>query len=308
MGSPGLTARIASVRRFNRFYTGQIGVLQEHILRSPFSLAEARVLYELAHRRDPTATELGRDLALDAGYLSRILRRFERGGLVERRAARSDARRSLLRLTARGKRAFAGLDSSSRAEIGGLLGRLRPADQSRLIQAMDRITALLGGRPKRGMVTLRAPRPGDLGWVIERHGAVYAREYGWDQSFEALVAGIVADFLKKRDHERERCWIAEHGGARVGCVFLVTRSTWVGQLRLLLVEPEARGLGVGGTLVKECVDFARRAGYRKLMLWTNDVLHAARRIYQRAGFTLTSEERHRSFGQELVGQVWELRL
>jgi DNA-binding MarR family transcriptional regulator/GNAT superfamily N-acetyltransferase len=310
MAAPeGLEARVEAVRRFNRFYTRRIGALNEGLLESPFSLAEARVLYELAHGAGPTAAELGKDLGLDPGYLSRMLGRLRGRGLVGRKASTADGRRSLLSLTARGRRAFATLDGRSRKQIGGLLGQLAPAGQGQMVEAMSTIERLLGApsEPK-GPYLLRQHQPGDMGWVVHRHGALYAQEYGWDETFEALVATIVARFIQGYDARRERCWIAEKDGAIVGSVFLVQRTRKVAQLRLLLVEPEARGLGIGHRLVDECVRFARRAGYRKMMLWTNDVLHAARRIYEQAGFRLVHEGKHHSFGHDQVEQTWELQL
>jgi DNA-binding MarR family transcriptional regulator/N-acetylglutamate synthase-like GNAT family acetyltransferase len=307
--TPDLPGRVAAVRRFNRFYTRQIGVLQQGLLRSPFSLTEVRVLWELAHRDAPTASELGRDLDLDQGYLSRILRALARRGLITRRRAESDGRQTLLGLSARGRQTFAGLNARSDEEIGGLLGALPPGSQVRLVEAMETIERLLTGpEPTAAPWVLRPPRPGDLGWIVHRHGALYAQEYGWDERFEGLVAGVVSEFVRHYDPKGERCWIAERAGRIVGCVFLVRQSKQVAKLRLLLVEPEARGLGIGSRLVAECVGLARALGYRKLILWTNDVLHEARRIYQRAGFRLVEEEPHASFGEGLVGQTWELDL
>ncbi|HEV8441074.1 MAG TPA: bifunctional helix-turn-helix transcriptional regulator/GNAT family N-acetyltransferase [Methylomirabilota bacterium] len=297
------------MRRFNRFYTQRIGVLQEGLLGSPFSLAQGRVLYELAHRDTPTASELGRDLGLDAGYLSRIVRGFEKRGLLKRTPSKADGRQHLLSLTARGRAAFAPLDARSRDEIGAMLGRLSTAEQNRLTEAMRAIETLLGAPPEPKVpYILRPHRPGDMGWVVHRHGALYAQEYGWDERFEALVAGIVAKFIEHYDARRERCWIADKDGESVGSVFLVKRSKTEAKLRLLLVEPKARGLGIGGRLVDECVRFARLAGYRKITLWTNSVLRSARRIYQAAGFRLVHRERHESFGHDLVGETWELKL
>jgi DNA-binding MarR family transcriptional regulator/GNAT superfamily N-acetyltransferase len=301
--------RIAIVRRFNRFYTKQIGLLGESYLETPFSLTEARVLYELAHRERPSATELARELALDAGYLSRILRGFERRRLLTRTRSKSDGRQSHLALTARGRAAFAPLDGRSRQDIGRLLARLGPAEQRRLIDAMRTIETMLGGVPEsKASYVLRPHQPGDMGWVVHRHGALYAQEYGFDERFESLVAGVVAKFVERYDPRRERCWIAEKDGEIVGSVFLVRRSRSVAQLRLLLVEPRARGLGIGERLVAECVRFARQAGYRTITLWTNSVLRAARRLYQTAGFRRVHHEKHRSFGRELVGETWELAL
>ncbi len=301
--------RIAIVRRFNRFYTKQIGLLGEGYLETPFSLAEARVLYELAHRERPSATELARELAIDAGYLSRILRGFERRRLLTRTRSKSDGRQSHLALTARGRAAFAPLDLRSREDIGAMLTRLAPDQQRRLIEAMRTVETVLGAGPEgKAAYVLRPHQPGDMGWVVHRHGALYAQEYGFDERFEALVAGVVAKFVERYDPRRERCWIAEKDGEIVGSVFLVRRSRAVAQLRLLLVEPKARGLGIGERLVAECVRFARQAGYRKLTLWTNSVLRAARRLYHAAGFRRVHREPHRSFGKSLVGETWELSL
>jgi DNA-binding MarR family transcriptional regulator/GNAT superfamily N-acetyltransferase len=310
VSDPGV-GRVDAVRAFNRFYTGRIGVLEEGYLESPFSLVQARVLYELAHRSQPTATEIARDLGLDTGYLSRILRGFERAGLLEKRPSARDGRRRLLLLTAHGREAFAPLDTRSRTETEALLRNLSPAAQLRLIGAMGTITKLLDDEPD-GAATylLRPHRPGDMGWVVQRHGLLYAEEYGWDETFEALVAEIVAGFIRHFDPERERCWIVERGGENVGSVFLMAhpKREGVGQLRLLLVEPSARGLGLGRRLVDECTRFARQVGYHTVTLWTNDVLASARRIYEAAGFHLVQEERHHSFGQDLVGQTWEMRV
>jgi DNA-binding MarR family transcriptional regulator/GNAT superfamily N-acetyltransferase len=303
--------RVDAVRTFNRFYTRRIGVLEEGYLESPFSLVQARVLYELAHRSQPTATEIARELGLDTGYLSRILRGFERTGLVEKRPSAHDGRRRLLSLTARGREAFAPLDTRSRTDTEAMLGNLSPAAQLRLIGAMGVITKLLNDETD-GAATylLRPHRPGDMGWVVQRHGVLYAEEYGWDETFEALVAEIVAGFIRHFDPERERCWIVERDGENVGSVFLMAHRERerVGQLRLLLVEPSARGLGLGHRLVDECTRFARQVGYQTVTLWTNDVLVSARRIYEAAGFHLVQEERHQSFGQDLVGQTWEMRV
>lgn len=304
-----LDDRIGAVREFNRFYTQKIGVLKEGLLDSPFSLSEARVLYELANRDAPTASELCRELGLDAGYLSRILRGLQGQRLLVKRRSADDGRQSHLTLTAKGRRGFAVLDRRSRAEIGELLGGLAVGDQRRLIAAMQTIEGLLAPRP--GAATpylLRPHRPGDIGWVIARHGALYAEEYGWDATFEALVAEIAAKFIRDFDAKRERCWIAERDGENVGSAFLVKDTEAIAKLRLLLVEPKARGLGIGHRLVAECIHGARTLGYTKLTLWTNDVLHAARRIYEQAGFRLVREEPHRSFGHDLIGQYWELAL
>jgi len=300
---------IAAVRRFNRFYTRRIGVLREGLLESPFSLAEARVLYELAQRERATASELMRDLGLDAGYLSRILASFRKRGLIQRQASTADGRRILLRLTPDGRKAFAPLDSRARRDVGAMLEPLPDGEKNRLVAAMQTIERLLEGADVRAApYLLRPQRPGDIGWVVHRHGVLYAREYGWDERFEALVAGIAARFVENYDAAGERCWIAERDGENVGCVFLVRQSRTVAKLRLLLVEPAARGHGIGARLVDECVRFARQARYRKIMLWTNDVLHAARHLYEKAGFQLVGKERHHSFGHALVGETWELKL
>ena len=306
MPTPDVRECAETVRRFNRFYTRRIGVLHEGLLQSPFSLAEARVLYELAHQADVTATELATRLGLDAGYLSRILRRFREKGLVERRPSPSDRRQHHLRLTDTGREAFAALDVRSHEEASALLSALPSEAQGRLVGAMQTVERLLGPEPDvTPTVLLRPHRPGDMGWTIERHAALYAEEYGWNAKFEALVADIAAAFLRDYKPEKERCWIAEVEGERVGCVFVVQRSADVAQLRMLLVEPAARGLGLGTRLVDECLRFARQAGYGRMMLWTNSVLHAARRLYERAGFELTGEEPHHSFGHDLIGQTWE---
>jgi DNA-binding MarR family transcriptional regulator/GNAT superfamily N-acetyltransferase len=301
--------RIAAVRRFTRFYTRQIGVLREGLHASPFSLTQARVLYELANRSAPTAADIARDLGLDAGYLSRILRGFAQRGLLARTRSQNDGRESHLALTPAGCEAFAPLDRGSHDEIAAMLGPLSERAQARLVEAMATVEQLLGARSKATPPHLLRPHQvGDMGWVVGRHGALYAQEYNWNMEFEALVAEIVATFIKNFDARRERCWIAEVDGAPVGSVFLVKQSDEVGKLRLLLVEPQARGMGIGARLVAECIRFARLSGYRTLTLWTNDVLVAARRIYQAAGFRLVQEEKHHSFGHDLVGQNWELDL
>ena len=304
-----LEARIAAVRRFTRFYTGRIGVLQERLLASPFSLAEGRVLYELANRAQPTATELARDLGLDAGYLSRILRGFERQKLLARSASKSDGRQSLLAITDKGRKAFAPLNARSRQEIAAMLRPLTAPEQESLVDALRAVERLLGAPDEnRAPYVLRPPAPGDMGWVVGRHGALYAQEYGFDSGFESLVAEIVAKFVRSFDPKRERCFIAERDGDNVGSVFLVRRSATIAQLRLLLVEPKARGLGIGARLVDEVVRFARQSGYRKITLWTQADLTAARAIYQRAGFRLVKTEPHHSFGHDLVGEYWERKL
>ena len=304
-----LEQRVEAARRFNRFYTRQIGVLREGAYKSPFSLTEVRVLYELAHRHQPTATALGRELGLDAGYLSRILRGFERRGLVSKTRSPADGRQSHLSLTAQGRKVFSPLNARSHDEVAAMLGGLSAAQQAGVVGAMRTIERLLGGRSEPAApYRLRPPQPGDLGWVVHRHGAVYAEEYGYDEHFEALVAEIVAHFVQHYDAKRERCWIAEQDGAVVGSVFLVERSKTVAQLRLLLVEPQARGSGLGTRLVSECVRFARQEGYRKLMLWTQSELAAARRLYEAAGFRIVRREKNHSFGKDLVSETWELDL
>jgi DNA-binding MarR family transcriptional regulator/GNAT superfamily N-acetyltransferase len=300
---------VSAIRRFNRLYTKHIGVLREGHLDSPFSLTEVRVLYELAHRDGLTASELARELALDSGYLSRILRSFEQRGLIEKTRSESDARQTHLRLTETGRTAFAPLDSRADDEIAALVERVHPDDRRRLTEAMRTIERVLvpGAEASRSYL-IRTHQPGDIGWVVYRHGVLYAREYGWDERFEALVAQIVAEFVQNFDARRERCWIAEQNGERVGSVFLVRKTDTIAKLRLLLVEPKARGLGIGHRLVDECIRFARQARYERMTLWTNSVLHAARRIYEEAGFRLVSEEAHSMFGKDLVGQTWELEL
>ncbi len=298
-----------AMRRFNRFYTKQIGVLHERLLRSPFSLTEARVIYELAHHEKMTATELCNELGLDAGYLSRILRHFNKRGLINKQLSQRDGRQNLLSLTERGQEAFATLNARSHNEIGAMLRDLSTGDQKRLVKAMHTIEGLLGAQPEnKAPYLLRSHQPGDMGWVVHRHGVLYAEEYDWDEKFEALVAGIVAKFIQHHHPRQERCWIAEMEGEIVGSVFLIRQSKTVAKLRLLLVEPKARGLGLGTRLVRECVRFARHAGYRKIVLWTNDVLHAARHIYEKTGFRMVRQRPHHSFGHDLIGQTWELKL
>ncbi len=304
-----LSQRIAAVRRFNRFYTRQIGLLQEGLLRSPFSLTEARVIYELAHREKTTATELADELGLDAGYLSRMLNRFQKRRLLVKQASETDGRQTLLQLTEQGQAAFAKLNSDSQGEIEALLNKLSPPDQARLLTSMHTIEALLGAQPeRRTSYVLRPPQPGDMGWVVQRHGALYAQEYGWNEQFEALVAEIVAKFVKDYDPRWERCWIAEVDGENAGSIFLVKQAEGVAKLRLLLVEPKARGLGIGNRLVSECIRQARQMGYQKMTLWTNDVLVAARHIYQKAGFQCIEREPYQGFGHDLVSETWEMAL
>ncbi len=308
--STGIEPTIQAVRAFNRFYTRQIGVLREGLLKSPFSLAEVRVLYEIAHRQQPSATELCEELGLDPGYLSRILRGLEKRGLVNKSPSQKDGRQSLLGLTARGRQTFATLDERQNQEVSALLHALAPAQQARLAEAMRSIESLLHPGPEpRTPYILRSHQPGDMGWVVHRHGALYAQEYGYDERFEALVAEIAAKFIQYFDPKRERCWIAEKDGEIVGSVFLVKKSKTVAKLRLLLVEPSARGLGIGKRLVGECVRFARQVGYRKIVLWTQSELPAARHLYQEAGFRLIQEKPHRDWGRDdLVSEIWELTL
>jgi len=312
-------ARIEAVRRFNRFYTRRIGVLQEGLLDTPFTLAESRLLWELAHTESCSASELALALDLDPGYLSRLLRGLKERGLIRSRRSAADARRLDLALSAAGRRAFAPLDAGSRAQVGTLLGALGETEQQQLLQAMTQIERILSDAATRARpptCLLRPHRPGDIGWIVQRHGALYAQEYGFDGRFEALVARIAADFLDRYEPAREACWIAERDGLNVGSVVLVQARDeatqapreGVAQLRLLLVEPGARGLGLGERLVAECERFARAAGYRRIVLWTNASLAAARGIYRKAGYRLTGSETHHSFGQDLVGETWELPL
>ena len=302
-----------AVRRFNRFYTRQIGLLEEGLLDSPFSLSEVRLLYEIAHRPGITATELREILAIDGGYLSRLLRGLRRHGLVSARAPAADRRQRQLSLTDTGRRTFEGLDARSTREVEVMVARLTGPQRRELIEGMQRIEALLApsdGDEEAGRATvlLREPRVGELGWVVQRHGELYAEEYGWNAEFEGLVAEIVGRYVAEHDTRVERAWIAELSGRPAGSVFLVRKSDEVARLRLLLVEPWARGHGIGTLLVEECLRFARAAGYARISLWTNAVLHAARHIYERAGFRLVEEEHHRSFGHDLMGQTWEMDL
>jgi DNA-binding MarR family transcriptional regulator/GNAT superfamily N-acetyltransferase len=305
-------ARIATVRGFNRFYTRQIGVLRKKFLDSPFSLGEARVLYEIASGRSPTASDVGRALDLDAGYLSRVLRQFEKRGLVQRQASANDGRQSHLTLSQRGRKAYAPLERRSQRDTGTMLGRLAPADQSRLIEAMTTIQALLGGKPNapapERRYILRAPKPGDFGWIVKRNAEIYAAEYGWIAPFEGVCAQIVADFVNKFDAKHERCWIAEMAGENVGSIMLANDGKGVARIRLLLLDPKARGLGIGAKLTDEAIRFARRAGYKKITLWTHSVLAAARHIYQKAGFKLMRSEKHKSWGRPVVSEHWDLEL
>jgi DNA-binding MarR family transcriptional regulator/GNAT superfamily N-acetyltransferase len=306
------TSQIAAIRSFNRFYTRAIGTLEEGLLATHFSLPEARVLYEIATRDQPTASEIATSLNLDLGYLSRILRAFEARLLIKRKTSSADGRKSLLTLTKTGQKQFATLDLRSNQQIHEMIQPYSPDQRTRLVRSMRTIESMLSDpspRPSPPYI-LRPHRPGDMGWVVERHGFLYAEEYGWDERFEALVARITADFIDHLDPLRERCWIADRNDERLGCVFLVKDPKHVdtARLRLLLVEPTARGLGLGSTLIRECTRFARRAGYSKITLWTNSVLDAARHLYQREGYKLVGEDPHHSFGKDLIGQTWQLDL
>lgn len=300
-----------AVRQFNRFYTRQIGTLTEGLPDSPFSPTETCVLHELARRENPSASDLTRDLGVDPGYLSRILRSFQNKGIITRQKSDKDARRSRLALTPKGKAAVAPLDEQSGEAIAGVLENLPEESQTRLLNAMHTIEAVLSGNaPQTPSVpaVIRTHRPGDIGWIIHQHGAIYARELGWSIDFEAVVAGIGARFLRDFDPKRERCWIAERAGEMVGSVLLVRDSKKVARLRLLLVDPIARGHGLGTRLVSECIRFARHAGYKRITLWTDSILTSARHIYERAGFRLIKEDPHHSFGKDLIGEHWELKL
>jgi DNA-binding MarR family transcriptional regulator/N-acetylglutamate synthase-like GNAT family acetyltransferase len=303
---------VREVRRFNRFYSKQIGVLQEGLLSSPFSLTEVRVLHELAYRERLTAGDLCKELGLDAGYLSRLLGSFERRRLVLRERSAADGRQSFLSLTAKGRKVFAPLDARSDEQVAAMLGKLTSTQQKQLVAALHAIEDLLGEEersPYKVPYILRPHEPGDMGWVVHRHGVLYSQEYGYDEHFEALVAQIVAEFIQRFDPKGERCWVAERDGEIVGTVFLVRKSKTVCKLRLLLVEPAARGLGIGKRLVAECVRFGRQVGYRKMMLWTQSELGAARHLYQEAGFRLVKKEPHKSWNRgDLVSETWEMKL
>ena len=301
----GFEARIAAVRRFSRFYTRELGLLRERLVDTRFSLTESRVLYELAHRDQVTASALAADLDLDHGYLSRILRRFGEDGLLKKTRAADDGRQSLITITAKGRKAFAPLNKGSHDQVAELLGRLSDAEQARVVGAMGTVEQLLGKPRAAAPIVLRPHRPGDMGWVTSANAALYAQEYGWDISYEALVARITADFIDNFDARRERCWIAELDGAPVGSVFVVRKTDAIAKLRLLIVDPKARGLGLGKSLVDECLRFAREAGYSSMTLWTQSILTSARGIYRHAGFKLTAQEPHHSFGVDLVGETWE---
>lgn len=292
-------------------YTRFLGTLDESLLGSGFSLAEARVLYELATRSGPRAVDLAADLEMDPAYLSRILAKFERDGLVKRKTAGEDARSAQLLLTARGRTAFAKLDGLSEAQARQVLDGMAPGAAAEMIRSMRTIEGILQPRgPAKTPLVLRPHRVGDMGWIVHREGLGYATQFAWDETFEALVAKIVEHFITHFDAARERCWIAEIDGENVGHIFLVRHPEEPGtaKLRLLFVEPSARGRGVGEALVTECIRFARSVGYRKVVLWTQSMLTAAHRIYERAGFRLVKEEPHHSFGHDLVGQEWDLEL
>ena len=300
--------QVCAIRAFNRFYTRKIGVL-DGMASSPFSLAEARVLYELAHRRQPTATDIRKELGLDAGYMSRILRDFERRKLVRREQSKTDERQRFLSLTPQGQKAFAPLDERSNRDIAAMLDKLSPRERRQLVEGVEIVRRLLGDRPEpKTPYLLRQHQPGDMGWIVYRQAVLYADEYGWDGTYEALAAEIVAQFIKNNDPQRERAWVAEKDGKRVGAVLVAKASDETAKLRLLHVEAEARGLGIGKRLVEECVRFARQAGYQKMTLWTQSVLHAARGIYKNAGFQIVEEKKHHSFGKDLTAETWELNL
>jgi DNA-binding MarR family transcriptional regulator/GNAT superfamily N-acetyltransferase len=304
-----LVRQIEAARHFNRFYTQRIGVLDEGLLESPFSLTEVRVMYELAHQRGIGAVDLARQLGLDKGYLSRILKRFRAKNWLAHSVAAHDQRRHVLALTAAGRRAFAPLEKRSQRQVRAMLAPLAAVQRQRVLDAMRTIEHDLGPPSETPPpIVLRGHRPGDIGWVVQRHGELYAREYGWNEEFEALVAEIAAKFVRDLDATRERCWIAERDDVRLGCIFLVAQDKSTAKLRLLLVEPEARGLGLGKQLIDECIAFARNAGYRRIVLWTQDNLDAARHLYARAGFLKTGEEAHRSFGKDLIAETWTLKL
>ena len=299
---------VSAIRGFNRFYTRKIGVV-DGVASSPFSLAEARVLYELAHREQPTATDIRKELGLDAGYMSRILRGFERRKLVTREQSKTDERQRFLSLTAKGRKAFAPLDERSNRDVAAMLEKLSPTERQQLLDAVQTVGRLLGDKAEpRTPYLVRQHQPGDMGWIVHRQAILYAEEYGWDGTYEALAAEIVAQFIKNYDPKCERCWIAEKDGERVGAVFVAKASDETAKLRLLHVEPEARGLGIGRRLVDECVRFARQAGYQKMALWTQSILHTARHLYKQAGFRIVREEQHRSFGRDLTAETWELDL
>jgi DNA-binding MarR family transcriptional regulator/GNAT superfamily N-acetyltransferase len=307
--SPALESQIAAIRGFSRFYTRKLGIIEPKLLASPWTLQEARIIYEIAQHENCTATDLVRTLGLDAGFLSRTLQALQRRQIVARRPSKADRRASELALTAKGRAAFAELDRRSRDEVGALLAGLDDRERSAIVDAMAVIEQVLEPpAQKPAGFLLRSHRPGDIGWIVSRHGAIYAQEYGWDISFEALAAEITAQFLRSWDPRREQCWIAEIGGEPVGSIFLVRASDEIAKIRLLLVEKKARGLGVGRALVEQCIRFASDAGYSSITLWTQSILVAARGIYQRAGFQCVRQEKHHSFGVDLIGETWEMKL
>jgi DNA-binding MarR family transcriptional regulator/GNAT superfamily N-acetyltransferase len=309
VSTAALEGQIAAVRGFSRFYTRKLGIIEPKLLDSPWTLQEARIIYEIAHQENCTATDLVRALGLDAGFLSRTLAALQRRQIVARKPSKTDRRASELVLTAKGRAAFTELDNRSRSEVAALLATLDDEGRARVVGAMTAIEQALQPQAKKPAgFLLRSHRPGDIGWVVSRHGAVYAQEYGWDISFEALVAEITAQFLRSFDARREHCWIAEVNGEPVGSIFLVRGSDEVAKLRLLLVEKKARGLGVGRALVEQCIRFARDSGYSSITLWTQSILVAARGIYARAGFELTKQEPHHSFGVDLTGETWDLKI
>jgi DNA-binding MarR family transcriptional regulator/GNAT superfamily N-acetyltransferase len=301
-------SHVDAVRRFNRFYTREIGAISAGFLGSPYSLTEVRVLYELAHREQCTASDLTRELGIDAGYVSRLLARFQRLGLVRRTPSRDDARRADLTLTPRGRRDFGKIEERQRSDVRAMLERVSASGRPALIRAMQSLETALGGAPSTSAITLRGLQPGDIGWITHRQAVLYHEEYGWDMTYEALIAKIMGRFIEKLEPADEKAWVAERDGVIVGSIFCVRRSRTVAQLRLLYVEPAARGTGLGTRLVNECMEFARARGYRRMMLWTNSVLHAARRIYERAGFELVESERHALFGKTLTSQTWSRAL
>ena len=297
---------IESMRRFNRFYTKQIGVLHQGLLDSPYSLTEARVIYELAQHKSITASKLCAELDLDAGYLSRILRNLRKQGLIEKEPNPDDQRQRILRLNENGLQVFAILNTRSQQEIEELLSKFTQQEQARLVNAMQTIETLLGAQPEQRVpYILRPPQPGDMGWVIARHGMLYAQEYHWDETFEGFVAAIIGEYVKNYDPKMERCWIAEVNGEIAGSVFVVKKTDEIAKLRMLIVDPKARGLGIGKRLVQECLRFAHQKGYKRITLWTNSCLLAARHIYKQAGFELAASEPYHDFGQDLVGETWE---
>jgi DNA-binding MarR family transcriptional regulator/GNAT superfamily N-acetyltransferase len=309
MSKADIGGQVSAIRAFNRFYTRKIGVV-DGMASSPFSLAEARVLYELANRQNPTATDIRKELGLDAGYMSRILGDFERRKLVRREHSKTDERQRFLSLTAKGRKAFSPLDERSNRDVAAMIEAVPPRERRHLIEAVETVRRLLGDKPEPAKTPylLRIHQPGDMGWIVYRQAILYSEEYGWDGTYEALAAEIVAKFIKSADPKWERAWVAEKDRDRVGAVLVAKESHEIAKLRLLHVEPQARGLGIGSRLVEECIRFARQAGYRKMTLWTQSILHAARHIYKQAGFRIVCEENHHSFGRDLTAETWELNL